>query len=419
MNQAQVVLPIAFPTLLLILAATFLLPLPLTPLWLLRGCPALRPLFLALRHRRALLTLCRPWRWLLSGAYLLTLSRRLLPGAYLLTLSRRLLPGAYVLTLSRRLPPGRGGRCLRLRPIVLLHHGVTRLVTVMLAAKRVLLFRPGVPIPRILPLVDRQRGGPWNGATVPPVPSGATLLPVTAPVLAPAWRRIRPPSAKVHRGPPVVADRNSQDEYRHRLPSHNPPGSVVQGARVPVIPLVDPVHAIVEEVVCLHARGVVDRVARHRDQFRVQRQVDPDAHVGKPEADAPSIAALPATLAGVFVAGLVFGGLHEVHRPRASVVLVAVLRPVLGMPWGHVHVDRRHGHRLGLFDDHHRLRIQDGRRPVADVDAPVYPWLDLALDAYPDADIGGLHQRRAGGQKARRDQTNGLVHVAVSGKNAP
>src|SRR6266545_579826 len=273
MNQAQVVLPIAFPTLLLILAATFLLPLPLTPLWLLRGCPALRPLFLALRHRRALLTLCRPWRWLL-------------PGAYLLTLSRRLLPGAYVLTLSRRPPPGRGGRFLRLRPIVLLHLGFPRLATVMLAAKRVLLLHPGVPIPRILPLVDRQRGGPWNSAAVPPVPSGATLLPVTAPVLAPAWRRIRPPSAKVHRGPPVVADRNSQDEYRHRLPSHNPPGSVVPGARVPVIPLVDPVHAIVEEVVCLHARGVVDRVARHRDQFRVQRQVDPDAHVGKPDADA-------------------------------------------------------------------------------------------------------------------------------------
>src|SRR6266699_31131 len=247
MNQAQVVLPVAFPTLLLILAATFLLPLPLTPLWLLRGCPALQPLFLALRHRRALLTLCRP---------------------------------------SRRLSPGRVERCLRLRPIVLLHHGVTRLVTVMLAAKRVLLLHPGVPIPRILPLVDRQRGGPWSSAAVPPVPSGATLLPVTAPVLAPAWRRIRPPSAKVHRGPPVVADRNSQDEYRHRLPSHNPPGSVVPGARVPVIPLVDPVHAIVEEVVCLHAWGVVDRVARHRDQFRVQRQVDPDAHVGKPDADA-------------------------------------------------------------------------------------------------------------------------------------
>src|SRR6266508_811842 len=291
MNQAQVVLPIAFPTL--------LLPLPLTPLWLLRGCPALRPLFLALRHRRALLTLCRPWRWLLSGAYLLTLSRRLLPGAYLLTLSRqllpgaylltlsrRLLPGAYVLTLSRRLPPGRGGRCLRLRPIVLLHHGVTRLVTVMLAAKRVLLLRPGVPIPRILPLVDRQRGGLWNRATVPLVPSGATLLPVTAPVLAPAWRRIRPPSAKVHRRPPVVADRNSQHEYRHHLWPRNPPRPVVPGACVPVIPLVDPVQAIVKEIVRLHARRVVDRVARHRDQLRVQRQVDPDAHMGKPDADA-------------------------------------------------------------------------------------------------------------------------------------
>ena len=64
-----------------------------------------------------------------------------------------------------------------------------------------------------------------------------------------------------------------------------------------------------------------------------------------------------------------------------------------------MHVDRRHDHRLRLPDDHHRLRIQEGRwRPVADVDAPVYPRLDLALDAYPDADIGGLHQRRAGGE---------------------
>src|SRR5258708_25704200 len=92
-----------------------------------------------------------------------------------------------------------------------------------------LLVQLWIPIPWILPLVNRQRGGPWNGATVPPVPSGATLLPVTAPVLAPAWRRIRPPSPKVHGRPPVVADRNSQDEYRRpplyfpRWPPDAPP----------------------------------------------------------------------------------------------------------------------------------------------------------------------------------------------------
>ena len=67
-------LPIAFPTSLLIFAATFLLPLPLTPRSLLRGCPALLP-------------------------------------------------------------------------IVLLHYGVTRLVTVVLAVNHMLLLQLWIPIP--------------------------------------------------------------------------------------------------------------------------------------------------------------------------------------------------------------------------------------------------------------------------------
>src|SRR6266581_4334383 len=376
MSQAPVALPVAFTASLLISAATFLLPLPLTARWFLRCCP-----------------------WIL-------------------------LPVTSLLKLSLVSPLSRGaGRPRCLLPIVLPRCGVTRLVTVLLAVKRML------------------------------------LLPVTAPVLAPAWRCIRPPSAKVPGRPPVVADRNSQDEYRYHLRPRDPPRPVVPGAGVPGIPLVDPVQAVVKEIVCLHARSVIDRVARHRDQFRVQGQVDPDAHVRKPDADAhlsdgrghraqhhpqhnqssahfsvlqfdyldsirsgPAAAliaalALAVALAGVPVTGLVFGGLHEVHRPLAGVVLVAVLRPVPGMPRGHMHVDRRHDHRPGLLDDHHRLRIQDGRRrPVADVDAPVYPRLDLALDAYPDADIGGLHQSRAGGEKTRRDQRNSLVHLAVSRK---
>src|SRR5258708_14197668 len=147
-----------------------------------------------------------------------------------------------------------------------------------------LLVQLWIPIPWILPLVNRQRGGPWNGAKAPPVPSGATLLPVTAPVLAPAWRRIRPPSAKVHRRPPVVSDRNSQDEYRHHLRPRNPPRPVVPRACVPGIPLVDPVHAIGEEIVRLHARGLVDQVVRHWDQLRGQVQVDSDAPDWRPDA---------------------------------------------------------------------------------------------------------------------------------------
>ena len=40
-------------------------------------------------------------------------------------------------------------------PIVLLHYGVSRLVTVMLAVKRLLLRHRGIPITGILPLIDR------------------------------------------------------------------------------------------------------------------------------------------------------------------------------------------------------------------------------------------------------------------------
>src|ERR1700693_820636 len=120
---------------------------------------------------------------------------------------------------------------------------------------RVLPVQLRIPIPRILPLVDRQRRGLRNGPTVPLVPSGATLLPVTAPVLAPAWRRIRPPSAKVRGRPPIIADRNSQDEQRHHVWPRNPPRPVVPGACVPGVPLIDPVHAIVKEIVRLHARS--------------------------------------------------------------------------------------------------------------------------------------------------------------------
>ena len=50
------------------------------------------------------------------------------------------------------------------------------------------------------------------------------------------------------------------------------------------------------------------------------------------------------------VARLIFGGLDEIHRALAGVVLMAVLVPVLGVPRGHVQVDRLDGH----CADHHR-----------------------------------------------------------------
>src|SRR5438094_7407633 len=175
------------------------------------------------------------------------------------------LPGTSLLRRrSLRSPLRRCGRSLHcLLLIVLPHYGVPRLVTVVLAVKRLLLLHSRIPAPGILSLIERQRGRRWSGSAVPPVPSASTLRPFTAPVLTPAWRHIRPPPAKVRRGIPVVAHRDSQHEKRHNFRGHELPRPVVPGTHVPVIPLVYPVHAIVKEKVQRQSRSVVDRVTRH------------------------------------------------------------------------------------------------------------------------------------------------------------
>src|SRR5256885_9262489 len=63
------------------------------------------------------------------------------------------------------------------------------------------------------------------------------------------------------------------------------------------------------------------------------------------------------------IAGLVLRGAHEIHRPVAGVVLVAVLAPVLGMARRHVQIDRLHRHRLSHHHRHgeDRLRVDERR----------------------------------------------------------
>jgi hypothetical protein len=77
---------------------------------------------------------------------------------------------------------------------------------------------------------------------------------------------------------PVVANGNTQYEVRHNRWVHETPRAVVPGTRVPVIVLVDPVHAIVKEIVGINLWRIVDRIAWHRNEFREQRQADPDVH---------------------------------------------------------------------------------------------------------------------------------------------
>jgi hypothetical protein len=149
---------------------------PLLRWWLLSlilDCPLLRRWLLSLILDRPLLRLrrlplildCRAsllsrrrglgWGCPLNG-FDCPLRRLCALGGWSALLQRRwrigtlaiLLPGTSLLRRSLRSllrSRGRSLHCLLLE--VLLHYGVTRLVTIILAVKRLLLLRPGIPIP--------------------------------------------------------------------------------------------------------------------------------------------------------------------------------------------------------------------------------------------------------------------------------
>jgi hypothetical protein len=81
----------------------------------------------------------------------------------------------------------------------------------------------------------------------------------------------------------VITHRNTKDEYRHFLRLYNPPWSVVPVTGVPVIILVNPVKTVVIKIVGIQPWSVIDRIARHPDEFREQRQVDSDTHIRQPD----------------------------------------------------------------------------------------------------------------------------------------
>ena len=166
-------------------------------------------------------------------------------------------------------------------------HGFMRCVRVVLLAYRAsLLLGVRVPVAGVLALVRRQRRRPRRGRTVPAVPAAVPVLPAPAPVLTPARRRIAGPTAKIRGSTAVVLHRHAQHEQRDVLGLEHAPRAVVPIARVPAVPFVHPVQAVVEEVIRTRARVVVDRIARNRHQVRVNRHVDADLHARNADANA-------------------------------------------------------------------------------------------------------------------------------------
>src|SRR6202140_5875182 len=90
------------------------------------------------------------------------------------------------------------------------------------------------------------------------------------------------------------------------------------------------------------------------------------------------------------IAGFILGRSHEIHRPVAGVVLLAMLAPGLGMTRWHVQIDRLHRHRLSHHPRHgdYRLRVHERRRrPVTQHHVAIHAGNDFAGDRWADADI--------------------------------
>ena len=189
---AVVILVAALPFILIIVAA-----LPLAPLRLIRPAFILLALFLFVSPRSLLLVLLSTW---LLSMFLNCRS----PLLVLISHPGRFLPSPLV---------RRGSPLSWLLLIVLADNPVSGLVAVLLTAHIMLLLNlMGIPVPGILPLVDRPRRTRRNRAAVPLVPAAAMLFPFMPPVLIPAGRRICAPAAEIGGRLTVVAHGYPQHE---------------------------------------------------------------------------------------------------------------------------------------------------------------------------------------------------------------
>lgn len=162
-----------------------------------------------------------------------------------------------------------------------------RLVAIVARLDRALLIQlAGIVAAGVIPLIGRQWRSPGHGSAVPTIPSAALTFPVATPVLAPAWGGVGTPAAKIRGWPAVVAHGNAQHEQRYIGGWDPVPWTVVPGAGIPVVITVNPVQTIVEEVVLIHSRVVIDRITRNADHRRVRRHGESEADPAVSDADA-------------------------------------------------------------------------------------------------------------------------------------
>jgi len=123
---------------------------------------------------------------------LLLLHRGWLLSFALLT---RLLHYRWLLALRLTLAGSRSLPTLPLLLVVLPRYRVLRPIAVVLLVDDRLLLHSGISGPRVLTLIDGQRGGRDDRPAVPLIPSAAALLPASPPVLAPSRREASSPGS--------------------------------------------------------------------------------------------------------------------------------------------------------------------------------------------------------------------------------
>ncbi|KQZ30286.1 hypothetical protein ASD58_09670 [Duganella sp. Root1480D1] len=157
---------------------------------------------------------------------------------------------------------------------------IMRLVTVMLLCEVAPLRIIGIVGSCEALLIAWQRGRSWSSGAIPSLPVGVPACPVRTPDAVPAWCRIDGPTPEDHGRISVITHGHAQNEERHVVDGNQIPRAVEPWACIPFVVNVNPIQAIVEEVIGMQARRVIHRVAGNTLQDGILDYFDGNVDAG-------------------------------------------------------------------------------------------------------------------------------------------
>jgi len=141
-------------------------------------------------------------------------------------------------------------------------------------------------VPGKLSLVIRQWRCARRHLVIPAVPAMMAGAPIRAPMITPAWRRVRLPSAEINRRLTIIRNGNTQDIQRDIVRGLILPWPVIPAALVPIITLEHPVATIIEKIISTQIWGVIHRQTLYRHHLRIIRHINAYIDAGQSDIDA-------------------------------------------------------------------------------------------------------------------------------------